>query len=236
MSIICKLFGHTPKSHTYGVKYGVETDGLGIEHVYAKWPCIRCGESVCLNLHTPIRENEKRQKHLLEVAGNLLAVIHRDGGHHTHREGFEQSCKDAEKVVLAERQPQYVESKERGRKLTEHELAQFLPAQVLDIISEAGDTPITRDQVLRTLIRQVVLLMFDKDRFYHEQPEGDGSYRTGLFINGYVRDVWGYLHDAVDLIMNTPLIPSDKDPEVWMSWLESVPVMYEALKKEASKV
>jgi len=32
-----------------------------------------------------------------EVAiGNLLARIHRDGGHHTERVGLEQSCKDAE--------------------------------------------------------------------------------------------------------------------------------------------
>lgn len=29
---------------------------------------------------------------------NLLAVMHRDGGHHTAEVGFEQSCKDAEEV------------------------------------------------------------------------------------------------------------------------------------------
>lgn len=32
--------------------------------------------------------------------GSLLAVIHRDGGHHTAAVGLAQSCKDAEKVVL----------------------------------------------------------------------------------------------------------------------------------------
>lgn len=34
---------------------------------------------------------------------SLLAVIHRDGGHHTVAVGYVQSCKDAEKVVLAMR-------------------------------------------------------------------------------------------------------------------------------------
>ena len=33
-------------------------------------------------------------------AMNLLAVIHRDGGHHTTKVGFKKSCTDAEDVVL----------------------------------------------------------------------------------------------------------------------------------------
>lgn len=31
---------------------------------------------------------------------DLLAVIHRDGGHHTGNVGIEQSCKDASKKIL----------------------------------------------------------------------------------------------------------------------------------------
>ena len=34
----------------------------------------------------------------IDAAKNLLAVIHRDGGHHTDKVGFIQSCKDAEQV------------------------------------------------------------------------------------------------------------------------------------------
>jgi hypothetical protein len=30
---------------------------------------------------------------------DLLAIIHRDGGHHTEEVGFIQSCKDAERIV-----------------------------------------------------------------------------------------------------------------------------------------
>jgi hypothetical protein len=32
---------------------------------------------------------------------DLLAVIHRDGGHHTAAVGIKQSCRDAEKLVLS---------------------------------------------------------------------------------------------------------------------------------------
>ena len=34
----------------------------------------------------------------LTAARNLLAVLHGDGGHHTERVGFVQSCEDAERV------------------------------------------------------------------------------------------------------------------------------------------
>lgn len=34
----------------------------------------------------------------VNAAKNLLAVMHRDGGHHTDKVGFIQSCKDAEQV------------------------------------------------------------------------------------------------------------------------------------------
>lgn len=36
-------------------------------------------------------------------ANDLLAVIHRDGGHHTGKVGYEQSCRDATDVVVAMR-------------------------------------------------------------------------------------------------------------------------------------
>jgi len=34
----------------------------------------------------------------VKAAQNLLAVLHRDGGRHTAKVGFIQSCKDGEKV------------------------------------------------------------------------------------------------------------------------------------------
>jgi hypothetical protein len=38
-----------------------------------------------------------------DAAANLLAVIHRDGGHHTGSVGFARSCADAEAAVLQDR-------------------------------------------------------------------------------------------------------------------------------------
>jgi hypothetical protein len=48
-------------------------------------------------------ENERRRRALdslsnVTALGNLLAVIHRDGGHHTEAVGVEQSVADAHKV------------------------------------------------------------------------------------------------------------------------------------------
>ena len=34
------------------------------------------------------------------LLGNLLALIHRDGGHHSVNVGIEKSCEDAEKIIL----------------------------------------------------------------------------------------------------------------------------------------
>ena len=38
-----------------------------------------------------------------QAAGNLLALIHRDGGHYLENVGFLNSCKDAEHKIISER-------------------------------------------------------------------------------------------------------------------------------------
>ena len=43
-----------------------------------------------------LRKRSKMYKHYLN---NLLAVIHRDGGHYTQEHGIEKSAKDAEKKI-----------------------------------------------------------------------------------------------------------------------------------------
>jgi hypothetical protein len=43
---------------------------------------------------------------LRALLGDLLAVIHRDGGHYVEAHGWERACADAEARVLAERAAQ----------------------------------------------------------------------------------------------------------------------------------
>ena len=79
-----------------------------------KWYCRNCGYlsgsrvtyyETCDTCHIPVEwhdldkmtafdEAEKNIQH----AGNLLAVMHRDGGHYISEHGFEKACKDAEQV------------------------------------------------------------------------------------------------------------------------------------------
>lgn len=58
MSILCKLFGHTPaigygRGPQYGEVWGSEVDGIGREHLYLKYRCRRCSDSIYLNIHVP---------------------------------------------------------------------------------------------------------------------------------------------------------------------------------------
>lgn len=47
-----------------------------------------------------IKELEKQ----VQQAGNLLAIIHRDGGHYITEHGWEKACEDAEAVYFKLRQ------------------------------------------------------------------------------------------------------------------------------------
>lgn len=40
---------------------------------------------------------------IIEAIGNLLAVIHRDGGHYEAIHGIPKACADAEQIVQRER-------------------------------------------------------------------------------------------------------------------------------------
>jgi hypothetical protein len=53
-----------------------------------------------VGLARPVLPEEARLRALL---GDLLAVIHRDGGHYVEAHGWEKACADAEALVLAER-------------------------------------------------------------------------------------------------------------------------------------
>lgn len=84
--------------------------------------------------------------------------------------------------------------------LTRVDVLAMLPAVVSDL-KHHGD-PLrrvkTNENIRRDLYRNAILRMNQQDVFGVEEPLPDG--RHGMFIKGYVRDVWAYLEDAYDLI------------------------------------
>lgn len=58
MSIICTLFGHTPRKGwgggaQYGTVWGGNCDGVGREHLFMRFDCKRCSDKIYLNIHVP---------------------------------------------------------------------------------------------------------------------------------------------------------------------------------------
>lgn len=48
----------------------------------------------------PPRPAPLGEARLRALLGDLLAVIHRDGGHYVEEHGWEQACADAERLVV----------------------------------------------------------------------------------------------------------------------------------------
>lgn len=120
-----------------------------------EWYCRNCGylsgsrvdnDETCDECHEPVEwhdldkmtafeEAEKNIQH----ASNLLAVMHRDGGHYISEHGFEKACKDAEKIRHS-----YVEKIDKTREVMKKVLRD-LPwgsssrGELVDVIKEIGD-------------------------------------------------------------------------------------------------
>ena len=50
---------------------------------------------------------------IIEAIGNLLAVIHRDGGHYAAERGILKACADAERIITDERRALHEMTAER---------------------------------------------------------------------------------------------------------------------------
>jgi hypothetical protein len=89
-------------------------------------------------------------------------------------------------------------------KITQEEIEKLLPVIVSDLKhhNDPYRRKISNENIKRDLYHKVILSISDKENFWHEEKENDGTGRMGLFIKGYVRDVWEYLEDAYDLIHN----------------------------------
>lgn len=81
------------------------------------------------------------------------------------------------------------------------EMESMLPVIVSDLKHAApGHRAPTNRNVWAAMYDHVIRELFSKDRFFFEEPVGG---QGGLFIKGYVRDVWAYLQDAYTLIHGT---------------------------------
>jgi len=91
---------------------------------------------------------------------NLLAVIHRDGGHYAIDHGIEQAAKGAESVVLQERQT--VTALEAEVKRLRTMCSDDLPTSVGTILALEAEGVTTRLRI-KELAAQVVTLMYERD-------------------------------------------------------------------------
>lgn len=86
---------------------------------------------------------------------------------------------------------------------TRAEMLQMLPVVVSDLKHSMEPQMRVRNNanIRRSLYFHVIREMYDETRFKHNEPVE--AHREGMFIKGYVRDVWSYLDEAYDLIHGT---------------------------------
>ena len=85
---------------------------------------------------------------------------------------------------------------------TPDEMRGMLPATISDLkhASEPSGRVRSNANIRRSLYQYVIRELYSEARFKHNEPV---ECREGMFIKGYVRDVWAYLDEAYDLIHNT---------------------------------
>lgn len=90
-------------------------------------------------------------------------------------------------------------------KFSKDEMLQILPVILSDLKhhSEVERREVNNKNIQRDIYAHVIRELFSEKRFLFKRKESDSSNREGLFIKGYVRDIWDYLQDAYDLIHDT---------------------------------
>jgi len=84
---------------------------------------------------------------------------------------------------------------------TKQEMDEMLEVVKLDLKHQVPERrELNNKNIKRDLFYHVIREMASQDRFLHTEHETDGTNRKGLYIKGYVRDIWDYLEDAYDLI------------------------------------
>lgn len=83
------------------------------------------------------------------------------------------------------------------------EMAAILPVVLADLKhhSDPDRRQPSNTNIRRDFFRHVIRELFSERRFKHVEPVDDG--REGLFVKGFVRNVWEYLDTAYDLVHST---------------------------------
>lgn len=86
---------------------------------------------------------------------------------------------------------------------SKEEMLQILPVVLSDLKHSMEPQKRLRNNtnIRRSLYKHVIREMYSDNRFKHKEPVE--AYREGMFIKGYVQDVWSFLNDAYDLIHGT---------------------------------
>ena len=89
-----------------------------------------------------------------------------------------------------------------GKRWTKDEIDEIIHTTISDLKhhSDPKRKVTSNKNIKRDLFFTVIREMASSDRFLFTESERDGTNREGIFIKGYVRDVWEYLEDAYDLI------------------------------------
>ncbi|MEJ6002522.1 hypothetical protein [Paucibacter soli] len=99
------------------------------------------------------------------------------------------------------------------------EMLSMLPVTISDLKhAERGRRAPTNGNIRAALYAYVIRELFSKERFFFEESVDGG--RGGLFIKGYVRDVWQYLEEAYDLIHGTDF-ERDFRAQIAPAWLHA---------------
>lgn len=150
----------------------------------------------------------------LEDAGNLLALIHRDGGQHIGKVGWKQACKDAEAKVSTERAEVESEKNLRSQIANLHGAAQKL----------IPDTP------MQSAIDRIVSVadrIAELERKTIEMRERIQNLRHKLAVVGICPDCGGEIKHALDEPIASCKCGS-------MEWTEPPPVL-QMLRRELAE-
>jgi hypothetical protein len=86
--------------------------------------------------------------------------------------------------------------------ITKKEIIKRIPNLILDLkhSSKPEDQILNPDNLKRMLYHQIILDISSEENFLCIEKLNDGTSREGIFVKGYIRDVWQYLEDSYEII------------------------------------